>query len=180
MTMNEKHVAICEKHIKFWHQLKVSKSISHMSVAVAAELVTVLEEHLRSREAICKWCPESQAYLVKQVYQAYERDAPNPKDITVKTQIEYPNGSRAKLTDNEPAQSVPKSSILQSDAPESDTLPTSAQGSQGKYTFANGSHIEFDQRVDKIKQAPDGTLHVDSSMTGKKLKKVKNNRNNGK
>lgn len=118
--MNEKHKSICEKYIRFWHQLKFAGSMYAIPLEGAKELETVLREHLNSKEPVCLWCGEGQMYLIKQVYQAYERDAENPMlNSTLKTVIEYPNGK--PLTD--PSQSVPFTPCKPGGVPDPNFVP---------------------------------------------------------
>jgi hypothetical protein len=76
--MKEVFVKICERHIAYWHQLRDGQAMKNLPIETAEELLQVFQQHNKSFESICTYCSESVAYLVRQVYQAYERDAPNP------------------------------------------------------------------------------------------------------
>jgi hypothetical protein len=118
--MEKKYQDICEKHIKHWHQLKFSKCLNYLSGDVVKELLIVFREYMKSKEGICEWCGESQAYLVRQVFQSYEKNAVNPileNVLVVKT--DYPNG-KPSVPENK---SVPESVPIEKDV----TAPQSSQ-----------------------------------------------------
>jgi hypothetical protein len=91
--MEKRFVDILEKHISYWHQLKFSSSMKYLPTPVMKEMEIVFREHMKSNEPVCYWCMESQVYLVRQVYQTYEREAENPILVnTLKVTVECPNG----------------------------------------------------------------------------------------
>jgi len=91
--MKQEHIDICEKYLNRWHMLRDTKTISGITVQIVDELIKVYKEHNKGKESFCRWCPDSIVSLVKQVYLAYERDAPKPVIETVlEVKVERPNG----------------------------------------------------------------------------------------
>jgi hypothetical protein len=105
--MKQVFIDICEKHLKYWHQLRDTSTMNIPPVAVVNELMQVFQQHNKSFEGICKWCPQSIAYLVRQVYQAYERDAPSPiKDSVLKSHVEVKGAPVATVKEGKPKKVV--------------------------------------------------------------------------
>jgi hypothetical protein len=165
-TMLPDHKTICEKHLLLWHQLKYTSTMNKLTADVTRDLLVVFENHLKSKEAICKWCPDSQAYLVRQVFQAYERDAVNPITTSLlKTTIERPNENKVSviLTD------VPEQSVTQSVPEQSAPLVVA---DLPPATQEEPEQQEPEQQI----TSKQNTLFLGEKVTGNKLKKHKNNR----